>query len=156
MRLLRKLAVIASGVAMVAGMGVVYAGAASANSTPTELCVTDTQGITFCAQVETGSPNPYGDNYGGADWYYPTPGSRTIRDSANDQCMLVDTGADAYDISMHTCDSSTLAQLFNEVPIPGGMEFFSDLNDMCLAYNADTGGYHLFSCNDDWYETFST
>lgn len=161
MGLLRKLAVIASGAAVVAGMGVVYAGAASANTTPTTLCTQKDPngGLTFCAAVESSGINPWGTNYQAeaADWYYPTPGERTIRDTTDGKCMLVDTGTSGYNISMHAC-GSTPAYEFIGVALSGGKwNFVSYYNtNDCLAYDADNDGFHLFNCNSSWYETFST
>jgi hypothetical protein len=86
MELLRKLAVVASGAVAVAGMGVVYAGAASASSTPQILCVS---GEVACAQA----PSANGDSIlmetsnDTSEWYYPSPGSRTIRHNGTDGCM---------------------------------------------------------------------
>jgi hypothetical protein len=148
MGLLRKLTVIASGAVTVAAIGVVYSGAASANTTPTPLCVTESNGVTvICAYATSGGL--VGSTSNDSDWYYPTPGQRTIR--TGNVCMQIATGTTAYLIDLKGCSGTVKAQQFTEV---AGNTFENALTDDCLAYDASTGGFHMAQCNGMWYEEF--
>jgi hypothetical protein len=165
MGLLRKFAVVASSAVAVAAMGVVYAGTASASPTAQALCV-NANGVVgqelICAQaVPGGNPSVQAYFGPGTKWYYPDPGLRTIASNNGDGCMQVVTGTTAYNIQLHSCDSHP-AQEFTAIQcqnggIDGGgtCEFYSSIGSAeCLAYDMDTAGFHLWTCNGAWYEQF--
>jgi hypothetical protein len=162
MHLLRKLAVLASGTALAAGIGISYASAASASPTAEHLCLSDPNtGIIYCAN-EVGNSDPVTLGGTGSSWYYPDPGQRTIKADGTDQCMQVDTTGTIYGLSdvvvTHTCNTTSKAQEFTDIGTGGTYVFESELGG-CLAYNsAGPGVIYLTLCASNptpWYEKFA-
>jgi hypothetical protein len=162
MSLLRKLAVIASSAAMIAGTGIIYASAASASPTAEPLCQTDPNtGFSFCV-VEVGNSQAVAlSRSAETDWYYPDPGERTIKADGTDQCIQIDTTGPIDglpDVAVtYTCSGTVKAQGFTDIGSGSTYVFESELGG-CLAFNsAGPGVLYLTLCASNptpWYEQF--
>jgi hypothetical protein len=172
MGLLRRLAVVASSAAMVAGMGVVCASAASASPTAANLCLFDVNNVKVYCTVGVANGDvvaPTGAT-GGTNWYYPDPGTRTVADASVNLCWQVDTTGDLAGlprvITTHTCNTTAHAQEFAAIPGPDvgalpGFLLVSQWDGDCVAYNSNDGVpvFYLTTCGTNtnaypWYELF--
>jgi hypothetical protein len=151
MGLLRKVAVVASGTAMVAGIsvaGLVNAGPASASATAARLC-------SYYAGPCATAPSALGEQVqmpasGYSNWYYPSPGLRTIKRLNTNDCMSEDNSAVIY----VTCNGEQ-AQLWDEylsktISVDGTSQtiyMYQNTSGNCLEYGADAGVLDAFPCN---------
>jgi hypothetical protein len=164
MGLLHKIAVMASSTAMVAGIGaagLVNAGPASASPTALKLCVINPinppdDNNFFCAIDGAADgdliPAKAPPDSSFTNWYYPDPGTRTIRQLNTDKCMSNDNTI----IVVAACSSDDSTQQWEELPfcfqvnasgsVYTGCYFENPATGLCLT--EDTGYLEALKCND--------
>lgn len=157
---------VASSAIAVAGIGVVYAGTASASPTPQQLCVATSSGQTVCAWApDSGVGHPVKmevytgtDNVAPSKWYYPISetSTRTIAHNGSSDCMESSSNGN---VLYEACDSSPNQEWFVYAFKSGtdpadGLMIENEENDQCLEYAAQAGILITDNCspgNGQWF-----